>query len=1437
MKNTYSKFYELFFKKNPNLTVILYSNLSKIVLVFIFSIHIGGYTGWTQNYLWAEKIGGSNSDNVTSIDLDSFKNIYTTGLFAGTVDFDPGPSTFNLSTLNNEVSNPFVSKLDASGNFIWAKQFKAAGAGTGGNSTSIKVDQSNNVYIIGEFTDTVDFDPGVGVFNLTSNGARDIFICKLDEFGNFIWAKSIGAGFDDWGWDAALDASGNFYVTGAFAGIVDFDPNIGQFNLDASSGGSIFVLKISTLGNFVWAKQMGSSGNEASRSIAIDSFDNVYTTGFFSGEGDFNPGVNEFFLDTAVGGRIFISKLNQSGDFIWAKQFGGGFGIGLSISIDAFDNIYTTGNFQGTGDFDPGAGTLELTSVAGQDIFVSKIDAFGNFVWAKQFGGITNYDEGVSITNDTFGNVYYTGGFGQTVDFDPGVGVFSLTSAGESDVIISKLDASGNFVWAQQISGTMSNRGNALVTDNNNIYTVGSFIGTANFDTGSGVFNLTALNGWTDIFIHKISLNTQLNQITTWPDQSWTIEGTYNASNLLANPTTVANNFKFDDAQVAHTGDIIYLESPVINLAPAFSANEKGLKISFNLAFALTPQTTEMIGLQYWDADASLWKDLPEGRANSGESMGDYLLCTTEQVDLYFDFSAFTANQLQNFRYRFFYDDGDLSQGKGICLLAPSLSSVSCNDAPTNLVASNINNSNFIQIGWTANGSETIWQMEYGAAGYTVGSGTKQYTDQNPTGIGGFSPQTSYDAYVRASCVPNNDNSGGELFSPWSSKVNFTTLAAEPSCGEVVGNSVQATISSSNSITIQWFSGNESAWLVEYGKQGYTQGVNQISSLAANSPDAEAVGLDPNTAYDFYIQSDCGNQNFSTWAGPFTFTTSGASIGWANLQWPGAGTINLGADFTVYGQIYINGITESLGQGSGVQAWVGYNSENTNPNTWANWVEASYNTDAGNNDEYKANIGSVIPVDGHYYYATRFQLGQGAYSYGGFSLGGGSFWDGLNYVSGELTINRTASQWSTQTSPLGSITLGKVQFVSATEGWITANNGQLLHTLDAGANWTVVDPTPAETDWIISDPSVAMFWLNPTHGWYISTLGTEISSLGAVLHYTTDGGVNWTNKVIDNTAGVIGVQVQFFDANNGWLATFNANTLIGNGYVSTDGGANWTSNGSDSDGGIMYFLDANNGWKASSVNDAPPHNISYTTDGGSHWTTQYTDITTGGFNAIHFVDANNGWVVGDKEKILKTTDGGATWTPITNTGLPVGGNNFTAVFFSNVNVGRIAAGGDDNRNSSILYTADGGTTWEIQALALPPSVGKSNSNSASKTQIADDTADIFSIYFIDELNGWYVADNGQITHTTGDPLSVQQNNLNAIEGFSFYPNPAQDQLMLKANQKIDQVEVYNLLGQQLMLVKPNVSSYQLKLNTIKSGLYFIKVKTNGKTGTYKVLKQ
>lgn len=107
--------------------------------------------------------------------------------------------------------------------------------------------------------------------------------------------------------------------------------------------------------------------------------------------------------------------------------------------------------------FDPGAGVFNLTSVDNpstannqNDIFISKVDADGNFVWAKQLGGI-DLKDATAVGVDAAGNVYTTGFFYGTVDFDPGVGVSNLTSIGYSDIFISKLDASGNFVWAKQM--------------------------------------------------------------------------------------------------------------------------------------------------------------------------------------------------------------------------------------------------------------------------------------------------------------------------------------------------------------------------------------------------------------------------------------------------------------------------------------------------------------------------------------------------------------------------------------------------------------------------------------------------------------------------------------------------------------------------------------------------------------------------------------------------------------------------------------------------------------------------------------------------------------------------------------------------------------------------------------------------------------------------
>ncbi|MBZ0199778.1 MAG: hypothetical protein K8H86_07920 [Ignavibacteriaceae bacterium] len=129
-----------------------------------------------------------------------------------------------------------------------------------------------------------------------------------------------------------------------------------------------------------------------------------------------------------------------------------------------------------------------------------------------------------------------------------------------------------------------------------------------------------------------------------------------------------------------------------------------------------------------------------------------------------------------------------------------------------------------------------------------------------------------------------------------------------------------------------------------------------------------------------------------------------AAVDWCNLQLPASATITEGETVAVYARVYEPGVTDAAGQGAGVECWIGWNSINSNPNTWTNWTAATYNVDAGNNDEYMAAIGSGITA-GSYYYASRFKITRGKYQYGGYSVGGGNFWDGAAFVSGALTVN------------------------------------------------------------------------------------------------------------------------------------------------------------------------------------------------------------------------------------------------------------------------------------------------------------------------------------------------------------------------------------------------------------------------------------------------
>ncbi len=391
------------------------------------------------NFIWAKNMGGNSAETGTGVAVDSSGNVYITGYFQGTADFDPSASVFNLLPAGG--TDIFLSKLDSSGNFVWAKSIGGSGSDFG---NGIVLDSSGNVYTTGSFQGIADFDPGTGIFNLTSAGSSDIFVSKVDNNGDFVWAKSFDGTGSASGVNISIDSNGNIHTTGLFFDTVDFDPSIGTFNLSSAGLGDIFVSKLDVNGNFVWAKSMGGSFDDQGIGIAVDSIGNVYTTGYFIVNADFDPGAGTFNLTSAGTANIFVSKLDINGNFVWAKSIGGtSDNFGLSIAVDSSSNVYTTGYFQGTADFDPSAGVTDLASAGLADIFVSKVDTNGNFVWAKSIGGSGN-DFGIGITADTGGNIYTTGAFEGTADFDPATGISNLTSAGFADIFVSKLEGSGN---------------------------------------------------------------------------------------------------------------------------------------------------------------------------------------------------------------------------------------------------------------------------------------------------------------------------------------------------------------------------------------------------------------------------------------------------------------------------------------------------------------------------------------------------------------------------------------------------------------------------------------------------------------------------------------------------------------------------------------------------------------------------------------------------------------------------------------------------------------------------------------------------------------------------------------------------------------------------------------------------------------------------------
>jgi hypothetical protein len=377
--------------------------------------------------VWARSFAGVDDCFGYDVSIDSDGNVIVAGEFHGTVDFNPGPDTFNLTT-DFLVHSGFITKLTGDGEFLWAKQ---VGYDSFFTVSSLDVDTLDNIYFSGSFHNLIDLDPGPNDYILDEPGdAFDLYLCKWNGDGEFLWAKHF-LGSDDERNPCVTVLSGSIYYSGNFAETLEI---VGETEPQLNSFGEYdtFVSKLTTDGEVQWLKQVGGAASNVCITSTVDALGSIYLGGYFSGDVDFDPSLNTHELSASSDFDAFVAKLDSAGNLLWAKQFEGDNELKSvrALAIGRNQSVIVLGDFEESVDANPDSGQHVLIADTSNRTFVVSLADSGSFQWAMNTGGwgSPSPNSGSRLAVDSAYNVYITDYFLGTVDFDPGPEVYSLTS-------------------------------------------------------------------------------------------------------------------------------------------------------------------------------------------------------------------------------------------------------------------------------------------------------------------------------------------------------------------------------------------------------------------------------------------------------------------------------------------------------------------------------------------------------------------------------------------------------------------------------------------------------------------------------------------------------------------------------------------------------------------------------------------------------------------------------------------------------------------------------------------------------------------------------------------------------------------------------------------------------------------------------------------------
>lgn len=510
--------------------------MKKITYLLLLLIAIPFFSS-AQQYFGTNTFGNSGIETNYEMATDSQGNIYSVGFYSGTL-------TVGTTTVTYKGGNAdgYLAKHDSNGDPLWVKSFGGAADDV---AIAVTVDNADNIIITGYFqgsgSNAFDADPGPNVYPLSQLSAflsRDCFIVKLTNNGDFIWAKQVsnpagGAANED-SKVVRVDATNNIYVAGGFH-YADFDPGAGQQVILASGNGNAqdgFVLKLDSNGNYVWVKTFYSTNHVVVESIDLDTSGNIFVAGRYEGVVDLDPSTVTQNSPTSNGSfDAFLVQLDNSGNYVWGKVFGGSGYDNPQFVKSIGTNVYIGGTLVGNQDLDPSTGINNYTVSGSSDGYISKFDNSGNYVSSYIIGGssTTEYEQMYRMIVGPNGNLFVSGDFLDTADFDNGTGTMNSISNGFLDSYILEITPAMVYVNHLTIGGTGRETFSKLVFNSSNaLISMGSFNSPSvdfNPFAGTDIQNNTGSSSY-DVYLSRyswpnIALPTQQflqNEVVVYPN-------------------------------------------------------------------------------------------------------------------------------------------------------------------------------------------------------------------------------------------------------------------------------------------------------------------------------------------------------------------------------------------------------------------------------------------------------------------------------------------------------------------------------------------------------------------------------------------------------------------------------------------------------------------------------------------------------------------------------------------------------------------------------------------------------------------------------------------------------------------------------------------------------------------------------------------------------